>query len=131
MDLAKNYYYILIFYIYLDGESALSYTFDNLYSINSIIIERTPPYTKELNGKIKYTRKEISIKSRYIIINTNLPYNLWLETIITAVYILNRTPLFRTSITPFEALYGIKLILSHIYIYSYQAYPIKYNILKL
>ena len=63
MDLVKNYYYILISYIYLDDKLVLNYTFDNLYSINSIIIKRIPPYTKKLNRKIKCTRKEISIKS--------------------------------------------------------------------
>ena len=63
MDLVKNYYYILISYIYFNNKLALSYIFNNLYNINNIIIKRTLPYTKELNRKIKYIRKEISIKS--------------------------------------------------------------------
>ena len=63
MDLVKNYYYILISYIYFNSKLVLSYIFNNLYNINSIIIKRTLFYTKKLNGKIKCTRKEISIKS--------------------------------------------------------------------
>ena len=63
MDLIKNYYCILISYIYLNNKLALNYIFNNLYSINSIIIKRTLSYTKEPNGKIKRIRKEIFIKS--------------------------------------------------------------------
>ena len=40
----------------------LNNTFNNLYSINNIIIKRILLYTKEPNGKIKAIRKIISIK---------------------------------------------------------------------
>lgn len=118
VDLAKNYYCKPIFFIYLDGELVLSNAFDNLYSINGIIIERILLYTKEPNGKVKATRKMISIKGWCIGISAKLPYNLWLEIVVVAVYILNRTPLFRTGITLFKALYGIKLTLLYMYIYG-------------
>ena len=118
VDLAKNHHRMPISYIRLDGEPALGHAFDDLCSANGIIIERTPPYTKEPNGKIERAGKEISIKSRCITISANLPHDLWLETMVAAAYILNRTPSFRTGITPFEALYGIKPTLSHMYIYG-------------
>ena len=131
VDLAKNHHRMPISYIRLDGEPALGHAFDDLCSANGIIIERTPPYTKEPNGKIKCAGKEISIKSRCITISANLPHDLWPEIMVAAAYILNRTPSFRTGITPFEALYGIKPTLSHMHIYGCRAYPIKYNIPKL
>ena len=118
VDLTKNYYYKPISFIHLDSKLALSNTFDDLYNINGIVIERTLLYTKEPNKKVKAARKTISIKGWYIGISAKLPYNLWLEIVVAAVYILNRTPLFRTNIIPFKALYSIKLILLYIYIYS-------------
>ena len=118
VDLTKNYYYKPISFIHLDSKLALSNAFDDLYSINGIVIERILLYTKEPNKKVEAAGKTISIKGRYIGISAKLPYNLWLEIVVAAVYILNRTPLFRTNIIPFKALYSIKLILLYIYIYS-------------
>ena len=47
------------------------------------------------------------------------------------IYILNHTPLFRTSMTLFKALYRMKSRLNHLYIYSCRAYLKRNNIPKL
>ncbi len=55
--------------------------------------------------------------------SANLPHDLWPETVAAAVYILNRTPIFRTGKTPFEAFY----------VFQYNHLPIrsKWHLLKL
>ena len=131
VDLAKNHHHMPISFIRLDGEPALGHAFDDLCNTNGIVIERTPPYTPSQNGKSERAGREITTKSRCIGISANLPHDLWPETVAAAAYILNRTPSFKTDITPFEALYGIKPTLSHMHIYGCRAYPLKHNIPKL
>ena len=71
------------------------------------------------------------IKARSISINANLLYNIWLEIVIITIYILNHILVLRIGIILFKALYGFKLILSHIKLFGYRIYPLIYNILKL
>ena len=120
-----------ISFIRLDNEPALGTAFTELCSRNGITIEKVPTYMKEPNGKIERAGKEISTKARCIGIAANLPQDLWPETIVAAAYILNRTPLFRTGMTPFEALYGTKPRLNHLYVYGCRAYLKRNNIPKL
>ena len=64
-------------------------------------------------------------------LSANLPHDLWPETVSAAAYILNRTPIFRTGITLFEALYKTKPRITHMKTQGCRAYPLIYNIPKL
>jgi hypothetical protein len=62
-------------------------------------------------------------KVRALLINSNLPRNIWDETIITATYLYNRTP--NSSIgfkTPFELQYNFKPNINNIRIFGSLAY---------
>ena len=48
-----------------------------------------------------------------------------------AAYILNRTPIPKTGLTPFESLYGFKPKLNHMKPYGCRAYPLIHNLPKL
>ena len=61
----------------------------------------------------------------------NLPHDLWPEIVSTAAYILNRTPISKTGMTPFERLYGSKPSIFHIKPYGCRAYPLIHNLPKL
>ena len=131
VDLAKNHYKQPISFLRTDGERALGQAFEDLLSEHGIISERTAPYTPAQNGKTERSGGVITMKARCMRISANLPHELWPETVSAAAYILNRTPIFRTGITPFEALYGIKPRVSYMKTYSCRAYPLIYNIPKL
>ena len=130
IDLAKHYSWTISF-IRSDDEQALGNAFKAILSENGIISKRTAPHTPDQNGKSERSRRSITIKARYMRIASNLPYNLWPEIVSAVVYILNRTPVFKTGKTPFKHLYRSKPRISHMKPYGCRAYPLNYDILKL
>ena len=129
--LAEHHYGMPISFIRTDDEQALGKAFEDVCTEKGIISERTAPYTPAQNGKNERSGGVITTKARCMRIASNLPHNLWPETVSTAAYILNRTPVFKTGITPFESLYGKKPGISHMKTYGCRAYPLNYNIPKL
>ena len=55
-------------------------------------IEHTPPGLPEMNGLVERSGGMIVRNGRALLNGTNLPYNLWPETIYISAYMINRTP---------------------------------------
>ena len=55
-------------------------------------IEYIPPGLPEINGPAERSRGMIVRNGRALLNDTNLPHNLWLETIYISAYMINRTP---------------------------------------
>ena len=131
INLAKHHYNMPILFICTDDEQALGKAFKDTCTEEGIILERTAPYTPAQNSKTERSGGVITTKARCIRIASNLPHDLWPETVSTAAYILNRTPVSRTGITPFESLYKTKPGISHIKSFSCRAYPLNHGVPKL
>ena len=70
-----------------------------------ISIEPTVPYLPKMNELAEVSGKMIIAKARSILINTELPKELWPEAVNTAIYLLNRLPTQRLNGgVPIEAL---------------------------
>lgn len=108
VNLAKNHYKQPISFLCTDCDPSIGRAFEDLLSEHGILSERTALYTPAQIGKIECSGEVMTTKSRCIRTSANLPYDLWPETAAAATYILNHTPILKTGITPFEALYGIK-----------------------
>lgn len=86
--------------------------------------EETAPYTPHQNGVAERTNWTICKRIRSIIADTNLPKELWAELARTVVYLKNRSPTRSLKDkTPYEALYGEKLDLSHLVAVGTKAMP--------
>ncbi|XPS72906.1 hypothetical protein M3J07_005050 [Ascochyta lentis] len=63
------------------------------YLVNKGIKTRfSAPYTPEQNGAAEIINRVLLNKVRALLITSNLPKNMWGETILTATYLYNRTP---------------------------------------
>lgn len=77
------------------------------YLLNKGIKRRySSPYTPEQNGAAEIINRVLLNKVRALLINSNLPKNLWGEAILTATYLYNRTPSSSIGFkTPYELKY--------------------------
>ena len=75
----------------------------------------TAPYTPQQNGVVERRNRTVVDMARSLLKSKNLPGTFWGEAVSTAVYLLNRTPTKAViGKTPYEAIYGRKLNVSHI-----------------
>ena len=119
-------------YIHLDGESSLRKSLEEISIDYGLKIERTAPRTPEQNGQSEVNGRWIILKARALSIEARLPQNLWPQLVLTAGYLMNRTPSRKLSWkTPFECVYGYKPPLSHLDIIGSRVYALKKNIPRL
>jgi hypothetical protein len=67
-----------------------------------IIHEKTAPYTPQQNGVAERRNRTLTEMVNAMLSNSELGTGLWGEAILTAAYILNRVPLKKSRITPYE-----------------------------
>ena len=70
--------------------------------------QRTAPYTPEQNGKAERLNRTLMEKTRAMLLEANLPAELWGEAVATANFVRNRSPVSGKSQTPWELFYGRK-----------------------
>lgn len=68
---------------------------------NGIELNFTTPYTPQLNGKAERLNRTILEKLRALLFESNLDKNMWGEALLTATYLLNRTPTTVLEVTPY------------------------------
>ena len=107
--------------------------FAGLLSNYGILHQMSAPYAKEQNGLIERTNRILMNKVRCMLYQVNLPFYLWGEALLTAVYLYNRTPHSALNyITPYEKKNEEKPDISHIRVFgSITFYKVKTNTKKL
>jgi hypothetical protein len=88
-----------------DGERALGNRFKKICRKRGIQCQQTVPYTPEQNGPIERTGGVLIRKGRALIVDANLPKDLWPEAFSAAPHLLNRSPVRKLGWkAPFEVL---------------------------
>lgn len=92
---------------------------------NGISHECSAPYTPQQNGRSERQLRTIVESARTMLINKNVPQELWSEAVNTAVYIQNRTASSQVeNMTPYEKWFGRKPDTKHIRIFGSTAYSL-------
>lgn len=113
-----------------NGGEYKSIEFKNWCRIKGIILDYTTPYTPQLNGKAERLNRSIMEKARALLNDSCLNKNMWSEAILTAVYLLNRSPTSSLAVTPAEMWYNKKPDLSRLQVFGVQVYAKKLGQLK-
>jgi hypothetical protein len=115
-----------------DNESGLGKQYSNWVLDTGITEELSAPYTPEQNGSAERSGQALVVRFRALKAESNLPKKIWKEIVITAGYLLNRSPTRSLDWkTPIGQLQGQLPDLSHLRMYGCRAYPRISNIPKL
>ncbi|KAJ0922526.1 putative RNA-directed DNA polymerase [Helianthus annuus] len=98
-----------------NGTEFVNHQTKNFFNTNGIIHQTTCPYTPQQNGIVERKHRHLLNVARSLLFQGGLPLRFWSECILTAVYLINRTP---SSIlngkSPYDLVYGFKPFLNHL-----------------
>lgn len=98
-----------------NGKKYINTQMKNFIDQHGINHQTTAAHTHEQNGKAERMNRTLDEAAESILYATDLPKQLWAESIATAVYLTNRTPSSRTfGKSPYEIWFGHKPSLSHL-----------------
>ncbi|MCO5614022.1 hypothetical protein L7F22_068302 [Adiantum nelumboides] len=105
------------------GGEFLSENFARWCKSEGIRRQLTTSYTPSQNGVVERKNRTIMEMARAMLAHASLPRSYWAETCNTAVYIQNRSPTHALQdMTPFQAYYGRKPIVSHFRVFGCSAF---------
>lgn len=94
------------------------------YKSKGIQLESNVAYTPELNGVAERFNRTVVEKARTMLLESKLSKEMWSEAILTATYLINRSPTaaLKENTTPAEKWYGVKPNLNKLRIFGCQAF---------
>ncbi|PKU60143.1 Retrovirus-related Pol polyprotein from transposon TNT 1-94 [Dendrobium catenatum] len=106
------------------GGEYTSTQFQNFLSTNGILHQFSCPHTPQQNGLAERKHRHIIETARTLLLQAKLPTSFWVESVLTAVYLINRLPSPITKyISPFQCLYKTPPSYSHLKIFGCLCYP--------
>ena len=105
--------------------------FQNLLIENKIHHEKSSPYSPHQNGTAERQWRTLFEMARCLLLQSDLPKNLWNHALRTSAYIRNRCFVKRLSRTPFEAFTKQRPNIKNMHIFGTDCYAYKQNVKKL
>lgn len=105
-----------------NGGEYLSKEFTGFCRRNGTFIDYSVPYTPEQNGKAERFNRSLLDKARTMVLDANMPRELWNEAIRTSAYLQNRSPSASSRVTPAEIWHGRKPDVRNLRIFGTVAY---------
>jgi hypothetical protein len=96
------------------GEIYASAKLQDQFDEDGTIWAPTVAYNPQENGVSERLNRTLLSKLRAMLVESNLPKEIWTELLDTATYLKNRTPTQLLEETPYEKLHGMKPDLSHL-----------------
>lgn len=88
----------------------------NLFTTNSITHEMSAPYTPQQNGLVERENRTLMELARSMMLDVNVPKQLWSEALHTAAYVLNLIPNKKqNNISPYELWTKKKPVYEHLH----------------
>jgi len=75
-----------------NGSEYSSNQFKQFCSEKGVKLQYTIPYTPEQNGHSERMNRTITERARSMLADSNLPKSLWIEAVLMAAYLINRSP---------------------------------------
>ena len=104
------------------GGEYFSNDFNNFCEEHGIIHECSAPRTLEQNGLAERKNRTFLEMINAILLNVELPFNLWGEALFVACHILNRIPLRKNQIFPYQLRKGRKPFIEYFKVWGCLAY---------
>ncbi|PKU80641.1 Retrovirus-related Pol polyprotein from transposon TNT 1-94 [Dendrobium catenatum] len=99
--------------------------FQNYFQTHGIQQQFSCPYTPQQNGLAERKHRHIIETARTLILDANLPYNLWVYAVLTAVYLINRLPSSNLkNKSPHEMLFHCAPNYKMLKVFGCQCYPL-------
>ncbi|KAJ0555649.1 putative RNA-directed DNA polymerase [Helianthus annuus] len=102
-----------------NGTEFTNVALKNYFGKKGIIHQTTCVYTPQQNGIVERKHRHLLNVARALLFQGNVPLKFWSDCILTAVYLINRTP---SSVlngrTPYEFIYGFKPSLDHLRVFG-------------
>ncbi|XP_074293605.1 uncharacterized protein LOC141620700 [Silene latifolia] len=106
-----------------NGTECLSGPLKEYYDEHGMDFQTSNDDTPQQNGRVERKHRHILEKARALHFQAELPIEFWGECILTAAYLINRTPSrVINGLTPYEVLYGEKPCFDHIRVFGCLAY---------
>lgn len=105
-----------------NGSEFINRTLQDFCASKGIQIETSVRYTPEQNGAAERLNRTLLDKVRPMLAAANLPKSLWAETLATANYLRNRSPVSDRDKTPWELFYGTKPSVAHLRTFGARCY---------
>ena len=94
-----------------------------LCQVNGIKQEFANTSTPSGNGVVEHKNRMVVEMAQTMMNHRNVPRSLWVEGVLTAVHILNRSPTSSLAgIIPFEAYFGCRLYVLYFWVFGCDAY---------
>lgn len=96
-------------------ELSLNSVCGNMLQERGIVHQRSYPYTPQQNGVIERKHRHMLEITRALRFQGSIPLKYWGQCVIAAAYLINRMPSrVLKGQSPYERLFGIKPILTHL-----------------
>ncbi|KAL2493081.1 Integrase catalytic domain-containing protein [Abeliophyllum distichum] len=106
-----------------NGLELCNYEFNEFCNIHGIIRHRTVTYTPQQNGVAERMNRTLLNKVRCMLLSSGLPKLFWGETVVTAVYLCNRSPSSALNFKVLESVWSKRPVdYSHLKIFGCAAY---------
>ncbi|CAN7059401.1 unnamed protein product [Brassica oleracea var. botrytis] len=109
-----------------NGGEYTSHAFKNHLAKHGILHQTSCPYTPQQNGVAERKNRHLMGVARSMMFQTNVPKRFWSDAVMTACYLINRTPTrILGDLTPYEVLNKRKPSINHLRVFGCLCYVLQ------